>query len=569
MAIYRSDQAQLTFGAEASAGGYAELAQADIAISGGDTLLNGAVEPGDIQITVDSVSSFEVGDHIIIDRADGAATVQGKEKEMRRIEHISGTVITLNAPLAFHHADDSTVDEISATSVSSSATRQFIKSIPGVYETVDLPDPEMSIEPQYFLGTASKRDFYTVYSGQQSLTGSIGSFVLLNGRALRFPIGQVSSSTTYVHDNAAARLTYATALKKGQVVVSFGSSTPAVATTTKLVFGYGSSTCEVRQAVTTLNASTAGPVTLDYPLQFDHPAGTALCVTNAGGSSTLNTGATVPYTHTITETVDLDSVSWHAHMRASDEDSTKDFDRRYFGGKVGSASISAEEGGMVSMSWDCVHFLGMIHNQKNTQNPAGSSISVPFYSLMESIDSSSVDFPTTDPYYFSNGEITLYGQTIARIRSFSLSISNGEEPRYYISKRMGNRRGPTEIIEGRREYGLSVTLALPDAVASTTAQRTLFNELLREGDYGSGKQGFNVTITFTRGNVVSAPTTFEDEITIQIPNGGNASTGGNANGAFLRTAPHNFTTDNPFQVEADILFRNLKITVKDSEHYYP
>ena len=188
---------------------------------------------------------------------------------------------------------------------------------------------------------------------------------------------------------------------------------------------------------------------------------------------------------------------------------------------------------------------------------------------MESIDSSSVDFPTTDPYYFSNGEITLYGQTIARIRSFSLSISNGEEPRYYISKRMGNRRGPTEIIEGRREYGLSVTLALPDAVASTTAQRTLFNELLREGDYGSGKQGFNVTITFTRGNVVSAPTTFEDEITIQIPNGGNASTGGNANGAFLRTAPHNFTTDNPFQVEADILFRNLKITVKDSEHYYP
>ena len=63
-------------------------------------------------------------------------------------------------------------------------------------------------------------------------------------------------------------------------------------------------------------------------------------------------------------------------------------------------------------------------------------------------------------------------------------------------------------------------------------------------------------------------TGFEDKITITVP-ASTAGTGGNNQGAFIRTAPHDFTTDNPFQVDADILFRNLKIDVQDSEYYYP
>jgi hypothetical protein len=138
---------------------------------------------------------------------------------------------------------------------------------------------------------------------------------------------------------------------------------------------------------------------------------------------------------------------------------------------------------------------------------------------------------------------------------------------------MGRKRGPSEIVEQRREYSLAVTLALPDAGTASAAQRTLFQEMLLEGNYGSpadfirtGKQGFNVTISFTRGNVVTG---FEDKITITIPDDGTAAVGGNQQGAFIRTAPHNLTQDNPFQVEADILFRNLKIEVQDAEYYYP
>ena len=67
---------------------------------------------------------------------------------------------------------------------------------------------------------------------------------------------------------------------------------------------------------------------------------------------------------------------------------------------------------------------------------------------------------------------------------------------------------------------MSATIALPDALTSaSTAARTLFTEMLLEGDYGSGKAGFNITLTFTRGT--------NDTITITIPDDGSAGTGGN------------------------------------------
>ena len=76
--------------------------------------------------------------------------------------------------------------------------------IPGVYETVDTPDPVMAIEPRYFLGTQAKRDFFTAYKGQQTYTGSLGGFVLLDGKALRFPIGKVTTLPMEADDTTAA-----------------------------------------------------------------------------------------------------------------------------------------------------------------------------------------------------------------------------------------------------------------------------------------------------------------------------------------------------------------------------
>ena len=48
-----------------------------------------------------------------------------------------------------------------------------------------------------------------------------------------------------------------------------------------------------------------------------------------------------------------------------------------------------------------------------------------------------------------------------------------------------------------------------------------------------------------------------------------AAVGGNAQGAFIRSANTSVGTENPVSTEVDILFRNLSCEVVDSEPVYP
>jgi len=199
MAIYRADQAQLTFGTEAAPGGMPELASSTTEGTGTALIDNSAgYAAGSRQMTVSNAhANIVAGVFVRIGPEISADGGSARESEVRKIEFVDGTTLIFDAPTAFFHDNDTELQLV--TAVADTDVDKYIDLIPGVYETVDLPDPNMTIEPQYFLGTTSKRNFYSVYSGQQSFSGSIGNFVLLNGKALRFPIGQVASSTLYVN----------------------------------------------------------------------------------------------------------------------------------------------------------------------------------------------------------------------------------------------------------------------------------------------------------------------------------------------------------------------------------
>ena len=577
MAVYRGDQAQLTFGVEAAQGGDPEMMEGTAGT--GSTTINAAFEAGSRSITVASASNFTVGDMIRIGTVAGTPTQTVTAHEVRRLESIDGTTFLLDRPTAFYHASGQEVKEI--TAIGGNAGRnddnKFITFLPGVYETVDTPDPEMSIEGRRFLGTQSKRNWSVAYPGQQTLTGSVSGMVLLNGIPLRFPIGSVVTTPSA---KAGGSLTLAAAAKKGDIYVTASAGT-GLAVGDYLNVDDGSTTkSEVRKLI----ANPTGNVwKLNAPLQFNHDSGASIDEVSANAT----------YTHVINEAVDLDTVSWHVHMRDSSETAANDFDRRYVGGMIGSASLSAEEGGLVTMSWDGVNFLDMVHNQASQTDAtsagmySGASVtgSMPRYALMQAIDSDDVGepglnnntgYPTTEPYYFSNGSVSFYGQEVARMRSFSLSIANGEEPRYYIGRQGDRHRGPYEIREGAREYSLTTSLALPDTVSSTSSSQAgaleLFKQLLLEGNYGgasaaTARAGFTVTMTLQRGT--------DDKIIIDIPGSSTAGTPTagaaklNEQGVFINSAPHSLTTDNPFQVDADMIFRSLKITVQDSVPVYP
>ena len=321
-----------------------------------------------------------------------------------------------------------------------------------------------------------------------------------------------------------------------------------------------------REIIKILSGSgTAGSSRLAYPLKYDHLTDAPIQIVSG------------PFTHTILETNQLDSIAMNVHMKDSDETAANDFDRRFFGGKVGAATIAAEEGGLMVMGWDTIPFMGGIHNQKLDPNSSITGGDVPFYGITQPIASDNVgskttdastaiSYPTTDPYYFSQGTVSLFGTEFARVRNFTININNNVEPRYYIERRGDSRlRGPSDIVEMRREYTMDATIALPDTVNSATSDTTsLFKQLMLEGDYGAGMKGFNIQLVFTRGT--------NDTITIDIPGDG-ASTGAavglDQQGAYLLEAPHPIDGSNPYEVSASMMFRNLKITVVDSEPMYP
>ena len=122
MAVYRSDQAQLTISAEAAPGGDPELNSGTL-VGGSsdiDTTLSAEANAGDTQITVTDAEDVVVGDFIRIGGPSNAdATIDSnvsEEFEIRRIVHTSATsgagTFFLDRPLAFFHPSGDDVEEV-------------------------------------------------------------------------------------------------------------------------------------------------------------------------------------------------------------------------------------------------------------------------------------------------------------------------------------------------------------------------------------------------------------------------------------------------------------------------
>ena len=97
-------------------------------------------------------------------------------------------------------------------------------------------------------------------------------------------------------------------------------------------------------------------------------------------------------------------------------------------------------------------------------------------------------------------------------------------------------------------------------MSASATTRSLFKELLLEGNYGSGMAGFDISLVFTRGT--------SDTITVTIPHS-TAATGGDAQGAYITRASHEIGTEAPIQVEVEMMVRAMQIVVVDSVPVYP
>ena len=542
MAVYRNDQVDFSFGAEIGAGGYLAPVKATADASSEVAQVTDTVSlPGARTIGVDATTNAVVGEYVQI----GTTGTDGTE--IRRIKSfVAGVSLTFTAPIGYYHRSGVVVQGVETTTGTAGTmtgltldtnTMDHMRFTPGAWESIEVPDPTMEIEPRYFLGVGAKRNYYSAYKGQQSLSGTLSNFELLNGYPLRFPIGTVSTAGTDKGSGGGSPVDGIIYPGQYEFDVDSGTGT-GFGVDDYIAVGVGLATCEVRKIV----AISTNNIFVDYPFLFEHAA------------DETTDEVIAPYTHTITEAVELPGISWQINNKDSSETATNDWIRRYYGGKIGQATLTAEEGGTLRMSWESAPFMNMDHNQYDdtVQTAPGNKFDATSLAV-------TVERPSTEPYYFSQGSVSMFGVEFARVTNFTININNNLEPRYFISSTA--ERTPSAIFEGRREYSMTATIVLPDSLASTATTRTLFKELLAEGDYAAGFTGFDIDLVFTRGA--------NDTLTITVPSDGTSAAGGNEQGAFIRSANTSVSTENPASTEVDILFRDLSIVVKDSEPVYP
>jgi hypothetical protein len=391
------------------------------------------------------------------------------------------------------------------------------KLFPGLFTDATLPDPDIDFQPHYFLGSSSKRNWYIAYKGRMTMAGSIPNITLLNGQYLYLPVGTMATTGA---DKAAGGGGTFSAMLKG---ATSGTISDATNWSTNDICQIGTgATAEVRKV--SVSGTT---LTFDYPLCFAH------------GNGTDANEVQAPYTHTVTESVTLESFGLHATL--FDADGTAQLMRRWLGGKVNRATISASEGDFLKYSIDEMVFINHLNDQ----------IGEPFYSA--TVADISPVYPTTEPYLFSYGVLSLGGSVFARVRAFRLGISNDLVPKYYVSDTSAINQLPVEYREGHRRYEMSVDVDIEDA--------TLYKELVRQGSYSSVYKGFQISIVFTRGS--------NDTITLTTPSASPAA-GGDAMGCLIMRGKNNIMSGEPLvHVPLDILCRNLSIVTVDSVPSFP
>jgi len=90
------------------------------------------------------------------------------------------------------------------------------------------------------------------------------------------------------------------------------------------------------------------------------------------------------------------------------------------------------------------------------------------------------------PYLFSGGQIKLYGQTVARVKSGSVAINNNITPQRFIGQ--SSRQVMSAHIPAQRTYDINLSLLITDT--------TIWDELRKDGESnGSGQQ---LTLRFAK-----------------------------------------------------------------------
>ena len=163
--------------------------------------------------------------------------------------------------------------------------------------------------------------------------------------------------------------------------------------------------------------------------------------------------------------VEVTAEKGHVDPYLQDAATENMFSRIYTGCQVDSMTLNFEEGQDVKSSLSFV-------SRKCHNSPTKY---VPKRGVQTSTSLMNFKGRTTDdnnPYMFSDGSLKIYGQTLARIKSGSLTINNSLTPQRFLGNY--DRTIISRHIGGQRTYDLQLTLLITD--------RTIWDELRNQNE---------------------------------------------------------------------------------------
>lgn len=378
-----------------------------------------------------------------------------------------------------HRAQVSIGEETTPGTKASSITH-----FPGIIKSIEnLPDPE--VDWVTFRGIGAGRDYNAIAEGKHVLAGEL-PLTLIKPDILFYAFGAEATVGTAVGGGGASDLDGATAVGDTSVTLTAATN---YAADDYIQIGTGSS-AEIRK-ITNVATNT---LTLDKGLRIAHD-----------DAETCGE-VTTPYTHTLSVGNTLKPIT----LEAAIEDDT-DFVRWFNGVYINSLTLECSYEGALEMT---AEIMAM------NASDSGSAVST-------------VVVPTTAPYMFDEGVITLFGGAIARIKSFKVNLKNNLEEGRYIQG--SNARYPYEIIPGNRDIEIEVE-AVPIA--------TTWWDFLRPDT----QSATSFSAKFSRSAT--------DYIDIQ------------GTGVYMKTAPHGLPEQGPVSTTITLVAKTCSIESKDTTPYY-
>ncbi len=313
----------------------------------------------------------------------------------------------------------------------------------GLVNTFTPPNVEVEMK-QLNLAVAGGRNFDYQYKGAETVSGGSLDLSLNNGSWLYYTLGKITNLAV-------------TAGASGSHSGASGSHNGV---------GFTVGTSSGRKLVRVIGQNM-------YPEIFDGSDGADEDIVLPSSVPFNDNGATFSYTieeadNDVLPSFALDVVYRKAGSRATSSvlDSLTPnenmYSRIFTGCQVNSLALNFEEGQELKSSVELVTrrafdapngYIPLGGNGSDLAAPSNSSGGTGMHNY-------SATLTDNYPFLFSDGSITLFGQSMARVKAGSLTIANNLTPQRFIGNY--NRETMSAHIPGQRTYELSLTMLITD-----------------------------------------------------------------------------------------------------------